>query len=1499
MVRACFVRPSSKLDADTQLALALSESEAAASSSSSSSSAPVGVVCRGSGGCNSPASGLAAVSQMPKKEDDPHGLVGVEFKKKYPGYGNVLWDVRVDAYKGNDSYTIVALEDGHRSSMKAREIVKTLSDLPPVSGMVSSKCKREALAQERKKEKAIGDQRKSKRARKSRFIKVDGHTILRENNYGLEQGISTLSGSNLREKQRKLERVTGVRSAFIFFGQEYRKQHGSRKGQAAEIGDAWKKLNSSEKARYNRMSADDRIRYEKEVAQNAAKSQALQEAEAIRRAAAEEAERDEEEAARSRAIAQKAKRKMKKQKTATLSTERTKVATHNAHMKREIKTAKQRRCALFSLPDVKSALVPFVLRKSMAAIQSCAEADATGETKKHVVSVMNGKGPSRFEEQPSWLCGDVTLREYQMEGIDWLVKMHHLGMSSILADEMGLGKTIQTICFLTHLKLDLKLKGPSLIIVPLSVLDNWMAEFKRFSPTMRCVKLHNSDAAEREYMRKELIKDIDSYDIIITTYEMAKSKNLRHALASQTIWQYVVLDEGHKIKNELSDISIQAAKIRSRGRIILTGTPLQNNLHELWALLRYLCPDVFAEEGSAEIFDKAFDLTHNLVDDDTLDKAHYLLRLFQLRRTKAEVELTMPDKKELKVLTSFSDAQNFWAKQLLLRDSKLLMQVENEMVGTGLDHEDDGNSERAVDAWKKLNSLLMQLRKICNHPWLMPGAEDDFDGSTTEEIVEASGKMKLLDRMLKKLFEGGHRVVLFSQFTSMLDILEDYLNMRGYEYVRLDGQTNRYRRRINIDRFNAHNSKLFIFLMSTRAGGLGINAQTADTVVLFDSDWNPQVDLQAMGRVHRIGQKKKVHIYRLVSRGSVEERIIARAEKKLYLDKMVNRDSTRQAMEMEKLGIKEVMKLLRFGANAVFNAAANGASSKELSDQDIVRMIDRDDNGWACENEEAEARFEAATVSLAEFNPEQAPLAIRSHAEAKNIQRQSLVEISQSWNLEKRKRQSRILEINGHRILRENNYTMQEGGISAAVSSRKKTKKKGPSWVSTGECLICWDGGKLMCCDHCPAVYHEGCLHSQGLVSTSSAFGNMYKCPQHACHVCGRVASQSGGMLLRCTECPKAFCEHHEPENVSFECGGVNERFRDAGYPHSSSRYYIQCSPECRKFHEDRTAKSVEYAVKEHLRLHPPEKKEKSSKMSVEPSFPPPTELARRSLGRIIDYDGARWFIAKNNQTPGKIANFLKMDPRILCKQNAAISGLSQSSKLHGGTSLLIGAGTSKRVDNAPVYTKMVVVDYDDEEEEEEEDEEDEDEDEDEEDEEVEPVKGKKWGKCQRAIIEAVATLDERGSSLDSIKSAVNFYRAPGGWSTLLSSLISGGALIVANNGKFKLGTPSITSRAKAAGVKRPAVFKPPKFASTYQSLIVKAIAKLRERGGSSLYKIKSVLRLSKDKNRFLNKAIRVLVTNGTIIQTRGKYKLAVPIKSKVRRAACNENQSSNFPLFY
>lgn len=440
-----------------------------------------------------------------------------------------------------------------------------------------------------------------------------------------------------------------------------------------------------------------------------------------------------------------------------------------------------------------------------------------------------------------------------------LIKSYSHGNSVILGDEMGLGKTLQTIAFLGWLTYHQHVSGPHLIIVPLSVIANWMNEFKRFLPQMRVLKLHSSDPNERDRVRKFVLPQLhEQYDVVVTTYEMVKNPKLRHALVTSIYWRYVILDEGHLIRHEDCIIAETVRKLHSERCLLLTGTPLQNNLHELWSLLNFLQPDLFR---SAKRFDECFNITHSTkhyINKELLLKVHSLLKPFMLRRIKLDVEQTVPPKIEKKILCPLTPTQVFWYKRFLLRESTLLMQLESESAAAAVtanakpagklshsstdnsSHVSGPNNENSANAestepvvnqsrWQRLRAIYMQLRKVCNHPFLFNEA-DPHPEYTDESIIEASGKLKVMDRLLNKLHAAGHRVVIFSQFTRVLDIIGDYLSFRGYEFCRLDGSSNRVQRQISINMFNAKNTTLFAFIMSTRAGGLGVNLQTADTV---------------------------------------------------------------------------------------------------------------------------------------------------------------------------------------------------------------------------------------------------------------------------------------------------------------------------------------------------------------------------------------------------------------------------------------------------------------------------------------------------------------------------------------------------------------------------------------------------------------------------------------------------------------------------------------------
>ncbi|XP_010859714.1 PREDICTED: probable global transcription activator SNF2L1 [Bison bison bison] len=347
-------------------------------------------------------------------------------------------------------------------------------------------------------------------------------------------------------------------------------------------------------------------------------------------------------------------------------------------------------------------------------------------------------------------------------------------------------------------------------------------------------------------------------------------------------------------------------------------------------------------------FDSWFDTKNCLGDQKLVERLHTVLKPFLLRRIKTDVEKSLPPKKEIKIYLGLSKMQREWYTKILMKDIDVL------------------NSAGKMDKMRLLN-ILMQLRKCCNHPYLFDGAEPGPPYTTDEHIVSNSGKMVVLDKLLAKLKEQGSRVLIFSQMTRLLDILEDYCMWRGYEYCRLDGQTPHEERedkflevellgqREAIEAFNIPNSSKFIFMLSTRAGGLGINLASADVVILYDSDWNPQVDLQAMDRAHRIGQKKPVRVFRLITDNTVEERIVERAEIKLRLDSIVIQQGRLIDQQSNKMAKEEMLQMIRHGATHVF-----ASKESELTDEDITTLLERGEKKTAEMNERLQKMGESS-----------------------------------------------------------------------------------------------------------------------------------------------------------------------------------------------------------------------------------------------------------------------------------------------------------------------------------------------------------------------------------------------------------------------------------------------------------------------------------------------------------------------------------------------------------
>ncbi|KAG7469369.1 hypothetical protein MATL_G00128050 [Megalops atlanticus] len=547
----------------------------------------------------------------------------------------------------------------------------------------------------------------------------------------------------------------------------------------------------------------------------------------------------------------------------------------------------------------------------------------------------------KFDRQPEYLDSTGgTLHPYQLEGLNWLRFSWAQGTDTILADEMGLGKTVQTAVFLYSLYKEGHSKGPFLVSAPLSTIINWEREFEMWAPDMYVVT-YVGDKDSRAVIRENEFSFEDNairggkkaskmkkeasvkFHVLLTSYELI---TIDMAILGSINWACLVVDEAHRLKNNQSKFFRVLNNYPLQHKLLLTGTPLQNNLEELFHLLNFLTPERFNNlEGFLEEF-------ADIAKEDQIKKLHDMLGPHMLRRLKADVFKNMPSKTELIVRVELSPMQKKYYKFILTRNFEAL-------------------NTRGGGNQVSLLNVVMDLKKCCNHPYLFPAAAMEapkmpngmYDGSA---LTKAAGKLLLLQKMLKKLKEGGHRVLIFSQMTKMLDLLEDFLENEGYKYERIDGGVTGTMRQEAIDRFNAPGALQFVFLLSTRAGGLGINLATADTVIIYDSDWNPHNDIQAFSRAHRIGQNKKVMIYRFVTKASVEERITQVAKKKMMLTHLVVRPGL--GSKTGSMSKQELDDILKFGTEELFKDDNGEGENKEedssvihYDDKAIDRLLDR------------------------------------------------------------------------------------------------------------------------------------------------------------------------------------------------------------------------------------------------------------------------------------------------------------------------------------------------------------------------------------------------------------------------------------------------------------------------------------------------------------------------------------------------------------------------------
>jgi len=539
--------------------------------------------------------------------------------------------------------------------------------------------------------------------------------------------------------------------------------------------------------------------------------------------------------------------------------------------------------------------------------------------------------------QPETLTGG-DLMAYQLEGLNWIYYQWFNRQNAILADEMGLGKTIQVIGFLATLK-QIHSCWPFLVVVPNSTCPNWRREIKHWAPSLRVVTYYGSAEARRLAFKHELFpagsKDLRCH-VVVTSYDAAQDEEFRKIFRG-VHWAGLVVDEGQRLKNDKGILYGALNALKAPFKLLLTGTPLQNNARELFNLLQFLDPSVNAQEMEEE---------YVTLTKENIAQLHTRLRNMFLRRTKAEVLKFLPSMAQIILPVTMSSLQKKLYRSILAQNPELIRSI----LGTS---KVLGPKERA-----NLNNILMQLRKCLAHPFVYSKAiEEKSSTQLHRNLVDASSKLQLLEVILPKLQERGNRVLIFSQFLDMLDIVEDFLDGLGLQFLRLDGTLGSLEKQKRIDSFNAPNSSLFAFLLSTRAGGVGINLATADTVIILDPDFNPHQDIQALSRAHRIGQKKKVLVFQLTTRATAEEKIMQIGKKKMALDHVM----IEQMDAADDAGV-DVESILRHGTDALFKD--DDTHDIKYDSASVDRLLDRSqiENTQTANDNSAESQFSFARV---------------------------------------------------------------------------------------------------------------------------------------------------------------------------------------------------------------------------------------------------------------------------------------------------------------------------------------------------------------------------------------------------------------------------------------------------------------------------------------------------------------------------------------------------------
>ncbi|XP_060218937.1 probable helicase CHR10 isoform X3 [Lycium barbarum] len=646
----------------------------------------------------------------------------------------------------------------------------------------------------------------------------------------------------------------------------------------------------------------------------------------------------------------------------------------------------------------------------------------------------------------------ASLKPHQIEGVSWLIRTYLLGVNVILGDEMGLGKTLQAISLLSYLKVYLKTPGPFLVLCPLSVTDGWMSEMANFAPKLRVLsytgeKEHRCNLRKKmyEHVNKQAFSDAKAlpFDVLLTTYDILL---LDEDFLSQVPWRYAIIDEAQRLKNPSSVLyNVLKEHFVMPRKLLMTGTPIQNNLSELWALLHFSMPSVF---GTLEQFLSSFKEAGDPSCPDA-DKAKeqfkilkYVIGAFMLRRTKSQLielgTLVLPPLTEITVMAPLVALQKKVYMSILRKELTQLLALASGASNT-----------------RSLQNMVIQLRKACSHPYLFAGIEPE-PYEEGEHLVQASGKLLILDHLLQKFHAYGHRVLLFAQMTQTLDILQDYLELRKYSYERLDGSIRAEERFAAIRSFShqsvnkrskseAEQNAAFVFLISTRAGGVGLNLVAADTVIFYEQDWNPQVDKQALQRAHRIGQTNHVLSINLVTEQTVEEVIMRRAQRKLQLSYNIVGDDVLEQEGKEMAGAEASdLRSVILGLHMLDPEEVTNEESDQLDSTELTAMVETIIAFRNKERSVKDNKLEVKPVNLlSEFNVvmKRGPESVKLD---QVLDEASYLEWVKKFKEAAQTNQNTIFELGDRRSLPEEKH------LKAEAAKRKAEEEKFSKWEALG-----------------------------------------------------------------------------------------------------------------------------------------------------------------------------------------------------------------------------------------------------------------------------------------------------------------------------------------------------------------------------------------------------------------------------------------------------------------